>query len=90
MMFGPTQVAASIRTRVVESETSEISPPMMPAIPLDPSASQTSAMSELNVRSTPSSVVIVSPSPALRTMMLRPRTLSRSNACSGWAVVSIT
>ena len=46
MMFGPTQVAASISTRVVESETSEISPPMMPAIPLGPSASHTSAMSD--------------------------------------------
>ena len=45
MMFGPTQVAASISTRVVPSETSEIWPPMIPAIPLGPSASQTSAIS---------------------------------------------
>ena len=90
MMFGPTQVAASISTRVVESDTSEISPPMMPAMPLGPSASHTSAMSELKVRSTPSSVAIVSPSCARRTMIRRPRTSSRSNACSGCAVVSIT
>ena len=47
MMFGPTQVAASISTRVVLSETSEIWPPMMPAMPLGPSASHTSAMSEV-------------------------------------------
>ena len=33
MMFGPTQVAASISTRVVLSETSEIWPPMIPAMP---------------------------------------------------------
>src|SRR5918992_298934 len=36
MMFGPTQVAASIRTRVVFPDTSEIWPPMIPAIPLGP------------------------------------------------------
>ena len=41
MMFGPTQVAASISTRVVLSETSEIWPPMIPAMPLGPSASHT-------------------------------------------------
>ena len=46
MMFGPTQVAASISTRVVSSETSEIWPPMTPAMPVGPSASQTSAISE--------------------------------------------
>ena len=62
MMFGPTQVAASISTRVVESDISEIWPPITPAMPLGPSASHTSAMSELKVRSTPSSVVIFSPS----------------------------
>ena len=62
MMFGPTQVAASISTRVVLSETSEIWPPMIPAMPLGPSPSQTSATSELKRRSTSSSVIIVSPS----------------------------
>jgi hypothetical protein len=90
MMFGPTHVAASIRTLVVLSETSEIRPPMTPAMPLGPSASQTSAISSLKLRSTPSSVVIVSPSRARRTRMRLPRTSSRSNACSGCAVVSIT
>ena len=90
MMFGPTQVAASISTRVVLSDTSEIWPPMIPAIPLGPSPSQTSAASELKVRSTSSSVTIVSPSRARRTSIRPPRTLSRSNACSGCEQVSIT
>ena len=90
MMLGPTQVAASISTRVVESETSEIWPPMIPAIPLGPSPSHTSAASELKVRSTSSSVAIVSPSRARRTSMRAPRTSSRSKACSGWPMASIT
>ncbi len=34
-MFGPFQVAASSRTRVVSSETSESRPPMTPAMPPD-------------------------------------------------------
>ena len=63
---------------------------MIPAMPLGPSPSQTSAVSDVNVRSTPSSVVIVSPSRARRTMIRAPRTSSRSNACSGWPVASIT
>jgi hypothetical protein len=90
MMFGPTQVAASISTRVVPSETSEIWPPMIPAMPLGPWASQTSATSELNVRSTSSSVTIFSPSRARLTSMRPPRTRSRSNAWSGCEHVSIT
>ncbi len=90
MMFGPTQVAASISTREVSSETSEIWPPITPAIPLGPSASQTSAISVLKVRSTSSSVVIFSPALARRTTIRPPRTRSRSKAWSGWPVVSIT
>ena len=90
MMFGPTHVAASISTRVVESETSETRPPMMPPIPVGPSASQTKAASELKVRSTPSSVVIRSPSFARRTTMRAPRTSSRSKAWNGCPVQSIT
>ena len=85
----PTHVAASISTRVVASETSDTCPPMTPAIPEGPSASHTSAASLVNVRSTPSSVVIVSPSRARRTTIRPPRTRSRSKACSGWAVSSI-
>jgi hypothetical protein len=90
MMLGPTQVAASISTRVVFSDTSEIWPPMIPAIPLGPSASHTSAISGVNLRSTSSSVAIRSPSCAFRTTIRRPRTSSRSKACRGWPQVSIT
>ena len=89
-MFVPTQVAASISTRVVPEETSATWPPMTPAIPEGPSPSHTSAASLVNVRSTPSSVVIVSPSRARRTTMRPPRTRSRSKACRGCAVTSIT
>ena len=89
-MFGPTQVAASISTRVVDSETSETCPPMIPPIPVGPSASHTSAVVPSKVRSTSSSVVIVSPSRALRTTIRAPRTLSRSKTCNGCPVSSIT
>ena len=87
--FGPTHVAASIRTRVVASETSEIWPPMIPAMPDGPSASPTSAIEESKVRSTSSRVVIRSPSSAHRTTIFAPRTSSRSKACIGWPVSSI-
>ncbi len=89
-MFGPTQVAASISTRVVLSDTSEIWPPITPAMPEGPSPSQTSAICESNSRSASSSVTIFSPACALRTTIRFPRTSSRSNACSGWPVTSIT
>ena len=90
MMFGPTQVAASISTRVVASETSETWPPMIPAMPLGPSASHTRAASESKRRSTPSSVTIVSPCRARRTTMREPRTSSRSKAWRAWPQASIT
>ena len=89
-MLGPTQVAASISTRVVLSDTSEIWPPITPAMPDGPSASHTSAISGSNSRSTSSRVTILSPASALRTTIRLPRTSSRSNACSGWPVASIT
>ena len=89
-MLVPTQVADSMSTRVVLAETSETWPPMIPAIPEGPSPSHTSAASLVNVRSTPSRVVIVSPSRARRTTMRPPRTRSRSKAWSGCAVSSIT
>ncbi len=89
-MFGPTQVAASISTRVVLPETSEIWPPMIPAMPDGPSASATTAIDGSSLRSTSSSVLNRSPSRARRTMIALPRTSSRSNACSGWPVASIT
>ncbi len=89
-MLGPFQVATSSRTRVVASETSETWPPMIPAIPVGRSRSQTSTVSASKLRSTPSRVVIFSPSRAVRTMISPPGTLSRSKACKGWAVISIT
>ena len=89
-MLTPFQVATSSRTRVVASETSETSPPMIPAIPEGPLRSQTSTASSSKVRSTPSSVVIFSPCFAARTISAPSGTLARSNACSGWAVISIT
>ena len=61
-MFGPSQVAASISTRVVPSWTSERAPPMTPAIDVGPSSSAISTTSGSSARSTSSSVVIRSPS----------------------------
>ena len=75
---------------MVESETSDTWPPMIPAIPEGPSRSQTSTDSPSNVRSTPSRVVIRSPSAAVRTISSPSGTWSRSNACNGCAVSSIT
>ena len=89
-MLTPFQVATSSRTRVVSSLTSETSPPMIPAMPVGPLRSQTSTASLSKVRSTPSRVVIRSPSRAVRTMISPPGTLSRSKAWSGCAVSSIT
>ncbi len=63
---------------------------MIPAIPEGPSRSQTRTASVSKLRSTPSSVVIVSPAAAVRTISSPPGTLPRSNACSGCAVSSIT
>ncbi len=89
-MLTPFQVATSSSTRVVESETSETWPPMIPAIPEGPSRSQTSTASSSKLRSTPSSVVIFSPWLAVRIVSAPPGTSSRSKACSGCAVSSIT
>ena len=89
-MLTPFQVATSSSTLVVVSLTSETRPPMIPATPVGPLRSQTRTVSVSNRRSFPSSVVIVSPSRAARTMISPPGTLSRSNACSGWLVSSIT
>ncbi len=89
-MFTPFQVATSSMTRVVESDTSETWPPMIPAIPEGPSRSQTRTASPSKLRSTPSRVVIFSPSTAVRMISPPPGTRSRSKACSGCAVSSIT
>ena len=63
---------------------------MIPAIDVGPSSSQMISMSASNVRSTSSSVVIVSPSSARRTTSRPPATRSKSNACIGWPLASIT
>ena len=75
--------AASSSTVVVFAPISVSSPPMIPAMPDGPSASHTSAIDGSSARSVSSSVVIRSPSCALRTTIRLPRTSSRSNAWSG-------
>ena len=89
-MLGPFQVAASISTRVVPGRTSERSPPMMPAIEVGPLSSAMTTMSGSSTRSTSSSVVITSPSTARRTTSRPPATRSKSNACIGCPVASMT
>jgi hypothetical protein len=78
MMLGPFQVAASIATRVVASETSLAAPPMTPPIPVGPAASHTTTTWASSARSSPSSVTIRSPSRARRTSIAGPATRSRS------------
>ncbi len=63
---------------------------MIPAMPEGPLRSQTSTVSSSKLRSTPSRVVIFSPGCAVRTISSPPGTLSRSKACRGCAVISIT
>ena len=63
---------------------------MIPAMPDGPLLSQTSTVSASKLRSTSSSVVIFSPSAAARTVSAPSGILSRSKACSGCAVSSIT
>ena len=53
-MLGPFQVAASISTLVVASETSERAPPITPAIEVGPSSSQITTTSPSSRRSSPS------------------------------------
>ena len=85
-MFGPSQVATSISTRVVSSSTSERAPPITPAIDVGPSSSAIRTMSASSVRVAPSSVSTCSPSCARRTTSRCPATRSRSKACSGCPV----
>ena len=89
-MVGPSNAAASSSRRVVPSFTSTSSAPMMPAMTHGRSASQMASMSGLSARLWPSRVVTGSPSPARRTTTAGPAMRSRSNACSGWPVSSIT
>ena len=83
--------ADSSRISVVVSDTSDVEPPMIPAMAWGArSASQMSRSSPVSVRSTSSSVVMVSPSFAVRTTMPRPARRERSNACNGWLRSSST
>ena len=91
IMGGQVSEASSGTTRVLMEAAPRVRPNVLShPNALGPSASQTSATSGLKLRSTPSGVVIVSPSRARRTTMREPRTSSRSKACSGCDVQSIT
>ena len=81
--------AHSSSTRVVLAEISLSPPPMTPANPTGPSPSQMTRSSVCSARSTPSSVTSFSPARARRTMILAPRTRSRSYAWSGCPLSSI-
>ena len=61
MIVGGSHAAASINTLVVVAETSDSSPPMVPARPEALPASATTRSSGTRVRSTPSRVVSFSP-----------------------------
>jgi hypothetical protein len=74
----------------VDAVTPVVRPPMIPAIATGLSASQMRRSCDVKARSTSSRVFIVSPFEARRTSMLRPASLSRSNACSGWPHSSMT
>ncbi len=89
-MLGPSQTADSSSTVVVPSWTSERAPPITPASEVGPSASQITTMSGSSLRVSPSSVSSTSPSRPSRTISCPPATRSRSKACSGWPVSSIT
>ncbi len=76
--------ADSSRISLVVSDTSEVEPPMIPAIACGTrSASQISRSSPVRVRSTSSRVVMVSPWLARRTTIPWPARRERSNACNG-------
>ena len=91
-MLVPFQLATSSRTLVVSSETSETWPPMIPAIPVGPVlvADEDGLGVERGAR------LAVEGRHRLAVLGRRARsarrsgTLSRSKACSGWAVSSIT
>ncbi len=69
--------AASMTTEVVASDSSVLSPPMTPAMPIGPLSSVISRSSVESGRSTSSSVVIDSPCAARRTT-IGPDSLSAS------------
>ena len=89
-MLGPSHVAASSSTHRVPAETSERAPPISPAIEVGPCSSSISTVCSSSVRAWPSSVCSCSPRLASRTTSRPPATRSRSKACIGWPVSSIT
>ena len=70
-MFAASQLAASMRTEVVSSWTSERLPPMTPAIDVGPAASAMRQISASAIRVWSSSVTTCSPSVARRTTSRR-------------------
>jgi hypothetical protein len=87
---GGSQYAASSATARVESETSLLAPPMIPASASGASGSATTPTRPASVRSTPSSVVTLSPSRAQRITRRACGSLARSKACDGWPISIIT
>jgi hypothetical protein len=81
--------ALSSRTSEVSAETSDVCPPITPAIATGRSRSQISRSSLVSVRSTSSRVVSRSPSVAVRTTIPGPASRCMSKACSGWPTSSI-
>ncbi len=75
--------AASNTICVVASLTSESAPPITPPMAWARSASAMTSTPALSARVLPSSVLIDSPWRAVRTVMARPPSLWRSNACIG-------
>jgi hypothetical protein len=75
--------ALSNTTVRVDDDTSEAAPPMTPATAWARSRSAMTSISGSSFRSTPSSVLIVSPFAARRTRISDPPSVARSNACMG-------
>jgi hypothetical protein len=82
--------AASSSTEVVVSVTSVSSPPMIPAKAIAPSASAMTRSAGSSLRRLPSRLSNSSPARARRTMILPPRSVSKSKACSGFPSASMT
>ena len=78
------EVRALEDDRLVAADTSDVAPPMTPATACARSRSAMTSMSSIELASTPSSVVIVSPFFARRTWISAPASFARSNACIGW------
>ncbi len=89
-MLGPLKLAASRTTSVVVSSTSASTEPNTPAITRGFSTSAITSIWPSSVRSTSSSVTILSPLFARRAMSVPPQILPASKACRGCPQPSIT